>query len=111
MYSAVLPPRDKRLFDADLTGRRQPVDGVMLKTRPTNRRGLVGQRVRLVLWCRLHKAAQMVVQAVVVMKIAVADKQDALREIRRCRRLVTKNPNHQGKILGEMHGEPFLRFL
>jgi hypothetical protein len=53
----------------------------------------------------------MVVLAVVVMKRAVADKQDALREIRRCRRLVTKNPNQQGKILGEMHGEPFLRFL
>jgi hypothetical protein len=111
MYSAVLPPRDKRLFDADLTGRGQPVDGVMVKTRPANRGGLVRQGVGFVLLRGLYKTPQMVVQAVVVMKIAVADKQDALREIRRCRRLVTKNPNQQGKILGEMHGEPFLRFL
>jgi hypothetical protein len=48
----------------------------------------------------------MVVQAVVVIKIAVADKQDALREIRRGHRLGTKNPNQQRKTLGEIHGEP-----
>jgi hypothetical protein len=49
----------------------------------------------------------MVVQAVVVIKIAVANKQDALREIRRSHHLGTKKPKQQRKTLDEIHKEPF----